>query len=255
MSLPATNVTLQSVSFERVGAWLEADTYDTISGRQADNLLIQAQGVALGILRTLSSKLIIGTTTPDIVGLQSLSQFHTIGAANNALNGGFMTLRDIDKSIYLCAPTEGSVGKGAATYALCNPKTLRELFGLMDTQSRSQSACWEEDSDLGVKIPNVRGLNWLFSDSLPLNETKGTGTNLTSIYFFKLGGPTGLKLLYGRDPNIKQVDEFGIHQYSIAINRAQNRKGLAVEAFYALFAPERATVSRLDGINPTQFAI
>lgn len=254
-SLATTDVNLNSVAFERVGAFLESDLYDSISGRQSDNMQTQAFGIVLGILRILSSKLITGTTTPDIVGLQALSASHTIGANNSAPNGGFMTLRDVDKAIMLCAPTDGVVGKGAATYALCNPKTLREFFGLMDANSRSQGISWEYDADLGVKLPFARGVTWLFSDSMPLNETKGTGTNLTSIYFFTLGGTTGLKLLYARDPKIQNVNEFGVHQYPISISKSQNRKGLAVEAFYALFSPERATVSRLNGINPTQFAI
>ncbi len=254
-SLPATDVILNSVSFERVGAFLESDLYDSISGRQSDNMQSQAFGIVLGILRVLSSRLIIGSTPPDIVGLQTLSSSHTIGAANNAPNGGFMTLSDIDKAIYLCGPTDGVVGKGAATYALCNPKTLREFYGLMDAQSCSQGICWEQDDDLEVKLPFARGVTWLFSDSMPIDEKLGTGTDLTSIYFFKLGGPTGLKLLYARDPKIQNVNEFGVHQYPISISKSQNRKGLAVEAFYALFSPERATVSRLNGINPTQFAI
>lgn len=71
----------------------------------------------------------------------------------------------------------------------------------------------------------------------------------------KLRGPTGLRLLYARDPNIQEVNEMGIHEYEIPINQTQNRRGMAIEAFYALFAPEAACVSRLNAINNTQYAL
>lgn len=250
-----TNVDLNSVAFERIGSTLELDTFDSISGRMSDNLAVQAFGIKLSILRSLSLQLIQGTASPNIIGLKSLSASHTVGAAAGATNGGFMTLQDIYTAMYLVAPTEGEVGVGAANYAISNPKTFRELLGVLDAQSRSEGITWVMDKDLGVEVPKFRGLTWLISDSVPLDETKGTGSGLTSVYFVKIGGPTGLRLFYGRDPKIQNVDDFGVHIFPIPIQKAQNIRGLLVEAFYALWAPERAVVSRLDGIKPTQFAL
>lgn len=254
-TLPATNVSLVTSSFERVGNHIELDTYDSISGRMSNNLEVQARGVKLGLLRELSDKLIEGTASPDIIGLRSKTGSSTVGANNGNANGGFMSLQDIYKALYTCQPTNDMVGGGAADCAVLNPKALRELLGLINATDHSQGGRWVEDPELGAPVFEYLGIKWYISDSVPLNETKGSGTNLTSIYFVKLNGPTGLKLLYARDPECYDVDEFGIHTYSIPINQTQNRRGLCIEGFYTLVRPERMSVSRLDGINPTQYAL
>lgn len=254
-TLPATNVTLNSVVYTRIGEHIEIDLYDSISGRMSNNMEMQARGVKLGLLRQLSSKLIEGTATPDILGLRALSASTTIGANNNNANGGFMSIQDILKAIYLCNATDDMIGGGGPDCAVLNPKTLRELIGLINATTGGQGGEWSYDSQLNASVFEYMGIRWYISDAVPLNETKGTGTNLTSIYFIRMKGPTGLRLLYARDPNIQDVDSYGIHTYEISIDQTQNRRGLCVEAFYALWAPETATVSRLNGINPTQFAL
>ncbi len=212
----------------------------------------QARGVKLGILRQLSTQIIEGTATPNIIGLRSLSNSTTIGANNNNANGGFMSLQDLYKACYLNACTDDIIGGGGPDCAILNPKALRELLGLID---KASDRFWTFDDELEASVLRFLGIDWYISDAIPLNETKGTGTNLTSIYFVKLNGPTGLKLLYARDPNIAEVQPFGIHQYPIPVNQTENKRGVSIEAFYALYAPETACVSRLNGIDPTQFAL
>ncbi|MEK7486842.1 MAG: hypothetical protein AABZ60_21165 [Planctomycetota bacterium] len=254
-NLPATDVTLNSVVYTRIGEHIELDTYDSISGRMSNNMETQARGIKLGMIRQLSLKLIEGTASPDPIGLRSLSNSTTIGANNNNANGGFMSLQDIYKAAYLTACTDDVVGGGGPDCAVLNTKTLRELLGLINAANGGQGINWMYDADLDGMVLEYMGLQWYISDFVPNNETKGTGTNLTSIYFLKLRGPTGLRLLYARDPNIQEVDEIGIHQYEIPINQTQNRRGMAIEAFWALLAPETACVSRLNGINNTQYAL
>lgn len=256
-NLPATNVTLNSVAFTRIGEHIELDLYDSISGRMSDNLEQQARGVKLGIARQLSIQLIEGTATPNIIGLKSLSNSTTIGANNNNANGGFMSLQDLYKSLYLNACTDDFIGGGGPDCAVLNPKTLRELLGLLNAApgGAGGSGVWIYDRKLNAPVFEYLGIRWYISDAVPLNETKGAGSNLTSIYFVKMSGPTGLRLLYARDPNLAEVDFMGVHQYPIPVDQTQNRRGMAIEAFYALYAPETACVSRLDGINPTQYAL
>ena len=254
-SLPATNVTLLSSLFQRIGEHIELDSYDSISGRMSNNLDMQARGVKIGLLRQLSTQIIEGVAAPNIIGLKALSGSYTIGANNNNANGGFMSLQDIYKALYFCSPSDDYLGGGAADCAILNSKTLRELLGLLNATSHSDGGKWVYNEKLGAPVFNYLGIDWYVNDFIPLNETKGTGTNLTSIYFVKLKGPTGLKLVYARDPQIEDVDRFGIHTYPIPIDQTQNRRGLAVEGYYTLVAPERETVSRLEGINPTQYAL
>lgn len=254
-SLETTNVTLNTSIFQRVGDHLQLDTYDSISGRMSNNLEVQARGIKLGLLRELSARLINGTSSPNIIGLQSKTGSSTVGANNGNANGGFMSLQDIYKALYTCAPTDDLVGGGSADCAVLNPKALRELLGLINASDHSQGGRWVEDPELSAPVFEYLGIKWYISDSVPLNETKGTGTNLTSIYFLKLNGPTGLKLLYARDPQCNDVDEFGIHVYPIPIQMNNNLRGLCVEGFYTFIRPERMSVSRLDGINPTQYAL
>jgi hypothetical protein len=252
---PATNVTLNSFEFQRIAENINLDTYDSISGRMSDNLEMAARGIKLGILRELALQVIEGVASPNILGLKSLSAANTTGAGKGAPNGGFMTLADIDLALYNVAPTDDFLGGGAASCAVLNPKTLRELVGLIQASSNSERGIWKKDDELGARVFVWRGIKWYFSDFVSLTETKGTGTNLTSIYFVKCNGPTGLRLAYARDPNIEDVNEFGIHQYPIPISQNQNIRGIAIEGFYALVAPEARIVSRLDGIDPTQFAL
>jgi len=254
-TLPTTNVTLSSFPFQRVAEHIELDTFASISGRMSDNLEMMARGVKLGILRELGTQILQGTTPPDPLGLESLTSSTTVGAANGNPNGGFMTLRDLDKSIYTVAATDDFLGGGGPTCAVLNPKTLRELLGLIEATSNSESGHWEYDHELDAPVFCFRGIKFYISDFMSLVETKGVGTNLTSIYFIKMNGPTGLKLAYARDPECQDVNEFGIHQYSIPIDQDKNRRGISIEAFYTLIYPEQGTASRLDGINPTQYAL
>ncbi|MEK7486843.1 MAG: hypothetical protein AABZ60_21170 [Planctomycetota bacterium] len=217
---------------------------------------VQARGLKLKMLRTLSQKVITGGASPDILGLEHISIGNVFGAANNAANGGFMTLQDIYQAMYAVSVTEDEMGKGGADYAICHPKTLRELMGLVDANSRSEGFTWIYDEDLEVDVPKFRGVLWLMGQ-VPTKETKGTGTNLTSIYFVKLKGPTGLKMLYAQPPQRTELDRrWGFYRYPIPMNQTINRKGLCMEGVYALLSPEgNYAVSRLNGINPTQFAL
>ena len=251
-SLTPTNVTLVSHKFERIGIHQEMDTYDCISGRGVEQMEVQERASKLGIKRELSFQLIEGIASPNILGIKFLSAGNTIGAANGNPNGGFMTLQDLYKLLYLVKVTDDDIGCGMADCLVGNNMAIRETLGLLD--QAGERAVWSYDEVLGCNVLLFCNIPFYLSDSIPNNETKGNGMNLTSVYACKMSGPNGLKLLYAVDPN-NPPDEWGCHVSHIPIQQTIDKKLSAIEAFYTLVCPESCTVARLDGVDPTQFAL
>ena len=82
------------------------------------------------------------------------------------------------------------------------------------------------------------------------DESKGAGTDLTSIYAFKLNGPTGLHVGYA--PMNGSTDPWGILTYLIADQLGICKRGAGVLGFYQMVYPELASIARLDGCDRSQ---
>jgi len=77
------------------------------------------------------------------------------------------------------------------------------------------------------------------------NETKGTGSNLTSIWAVKTTGPTGVRVLHAAGDS----SMFGIEVTDIPAQPTLSKIGKFVGGTYALLVPEDESIARLNGCD------
>jgi hypothetical protein len=100
------------------------------------------------------------------------------------------------------------------------------------------------DDELGVPVLYFNGIPVYVGQNVS-NETKGSGTNLTSIWAVKLSGPTGIRMLHSGGDSA----EFGLDVSDIPTQATVSKMGKFVGGYYTLFVPEEESLARLDGCN------
>lgn len=238
--------TRQTVTFQRIGAQVEIDIADALSSTDAgDQLELQVQALRCEILRKMGEQVIQGGGTPPAwTGFgATFTGGQLIGAGNGAANGAAPTIADIAKLISLVTASDGCVGAGADCL-VGSPKSERFLASLLAAAGETPVYVW--DRDLGVKVLQFRGKP-LYIGQVPENETKGSGTNLSSIYALKLHGPTGVHIACSALGG--GADEDGILSYLIPPQLGIGKRGAGALVFGNVVYPEAASGARLDGCD------
>jgi hypothetical protein len=233
-----------TATWVRIGEVAEVDVFDQWAASNVmDQLEVQVGARKVGCVRALGSGILEGTGGGT--ALEGF-KFHivsgqTIGAANGAANGGAPTLEDLHKLVYLATASDGCVGAGADCLVAA-PKAIRFIIKLLEDKGTTPHFAF--DSDLGVPVLHFNGIP-VYLGQNATNETKGTGTNLTSIWAVKLTGPTGVRVLHsGGDSS-----EFGIEVSDIPTQATISKLGRFVGGYYSVLVPEQESLARLDGCN------
>ena len=241
-----TAVDTETITYQRLGQHVAIDLLDNISSRSDHDAYFsqleqQVRGTKLSILRELSDKLINGSSTPGITGLErqitgSPSQGTDFAASNP------LSLDDLYRAANSCRPTDDFVGSYSGRYFISNERALRQVMHLLDSAGRSIDFTFDED--LQTEIPMIFGVPWLISDAV---STSAGSPDTTDIFVAQLEGETAIKMLYAKDAN-SECDSWGCHLYDIPLQQTSSQLLKAVVGFYVVMVPE-ATLVRLNTVR------
>jgi hypothetical protein len=150
----------------------------TRSGDGNDQTATQIASKAKSCGRKFQDQMINGDGTGDnltgMLGLAAAGQ--VLQAGNSAANGNNLTFEDLDALIDMVLDKDGQVD-----YLMMNGRTRRAYLALLRALGgTSPGDIYEMPS--GKKIPSYRGIPILRNDWIPVNQTKGTSTNCTSVF-------------------------------------------------------------------------
>jgi hypothetical protein len=249
-ALPATamDTTKVTANWLRVGDVAEVDYFHKVAASDPfDQLEVQVTAKKVGVVRALGLGIVEGGGGAGIFeGFKfRITGGQTTGAADNAANGGVPTLNDLHRLFYLVTASDGCVGAGADCFVAA-PKAVRFIAKLIEDKGGTPQYVF--DPNLGVPVLYFNGIP-VYAGQNVSNETKGTGTNLTSVWAVKLTGPTGVRVLHsGGDPSM-----FGIDVTDIPAQPTVSKIGKFVGGSYALLVPEDESLARLNGCDLTAF--
>ncbi len=238
--------TKTTLTMQRMGAQLEIDIADALTSTDAnDQLATQIQALKVAQIRKLLDQICTGDgSAPNINGFAAATDASfTIGAGNGNANGAAPTVEDVARLVGLVTASDGFAGAGPDCLA-GTEKARRFLFQLL--RASNQTVIFRWDADLGVPVMLFMGLPF-YIGPFATNETKGTGTLLTSIYALKMNGPTGLHVGYA--PMNGSTDLWGILTYLIADQLGIGKRGAGVLGLYQMVYPELASIARLNGCD------
>jgi len=241
--------TKTTLTMRRMGAQLEIDIADALTSTDAnDQLATQIQALKVEQIRKLLDQICTGDgAAPNLNGFAAATDAtFTIGAGNGNVNGAPPTIEDLARLVGLVTASDGFVGAGADCLA-GTEKAGRFLF--MPMRAANQTVIFRWGADLGAPVMLFMGRP-VYIGPFATDESKGAGTDLTSIYAFKLNGPTGLHVGYA--PMNGSTDPWGILTYLIADQLGICKRGAGVLGFYQMVYPELASIARLDGCDRSQ---
>lgn len=243
LSANAMDTTKITGNFFRIGDMAEVDVFhERSASRIVPQLEVQVGAKKVGVIRALGLAILEGNGTA-FEGLKfHVTSGQTIGAAANGANGGPPTLAEVHKLLYMVTASDGYVG-GGATCLVAAPKAVRFIINLLETASGG-SAEYMFDNELGGPVLRFNGIPVYVGQNSTV-ETKGSGTNLTSIWALKLGGPTGVRVLHSSG----ESSQFGIEMVDVPLSNTVSKKGRFVGGHYSLFVPEEECIARLEGCN------
>jgi hypothetical protein len=247
------NVVCSANVFRRVGDNVSMSLMEQISSRgrcdspvDFDQLEQQARGTKLGILRKLSSQLVVGNgVSPNLIGF---SRQVTLGHGVSLNASAPLVLQDLYKAAGRCRGTNNSIGTYGGRYFVSNEEAFRQVFFLLDNAGRTPK--WIFDYDLNSYLAVICGLPWLIDNSIP---TRMGPIDQTSIYVVQLKGYSAVRILYSEDPN-NVHDRWGIAVYDIPLQVRSNNLLQCVVGFYSLHVPEDKVIVELKNVQLNNIA-
>ena len=159
-----------------------------------------------------------------------------VGAGNDAPNGGALLLTDVDRLL-----AKITANNGKADLLVMNLPVRQKWIAAH--YSNGTKPIVEVDPATGRKVYYHGNVRVAVSDHIPNNETKGTGTNLSSMYAMVLGYQKGICGGYkpgasGQMFEIERtlVETTDTHRYRVSAQVVFGRFGTT-------------TLARLDGIS------
>ena len=244
LTATAMDTTKVTGNWVRIGDVAEVDYFHKASASDPfDQLEVQVTAKKIACVRSLGLNILEGLGGADVFeGFKfRVTSGQTIGAANNGANGGAPTIEEVHKLVSLVAASDGCVGAGADCLVAAS-KAVRFILKLIEDKGVTPQFVF--DADLGVPVLLFNGIP-VYVGQNATTETKGSGSNLTSIWAVKLNGPTGVRVLHsGGDPS-----GFGIEVSDIPAQPTVATAGKFVGGNYALLVPEDESIARLNGCN------
>lgn len=150
----------------------------TRSGDGNDQTAVQVASKAKSAGRKYQDQLIngdgTGNTFTGMMGLVAAGQ--TIGADNGAANGAPLSFEDLDALIDLVTDKDGQVD-----YIMMHGRTRRKYLALLRALGGTSPGDVYTMAS-GRQVPAYRGIPIFRNDWIPINQTKGTSTNASSVF-------------------------------------------------------------------------
>ena len=150
----------------------------TRSGDGNDQTATQIASKAKSCGRQYQQQMITGDGTGDnmtgMMGLVAAGQ--TIFANNGAANGANLSFEDLDALIDLVTDKDGQVD-----YLMMHSRTRRAYLALLRSLGGTSPGDIYTMAS-GRQVPAYRGIPILRNDWIPINQTRGTATNATSVF-------------------------------------------------------------------------
>ena len=178
----------------------------------------------------------MGLPFSDPRGLSTLVDIsQTIGAGNDAPNGGPLLLTDVDRLL-----TKITANNGKADLLVMNLAVRKKWIAAH--YANGTKPIVEVDPATGRKVYYHGNVKVAVSDHIPNNETKGTGTNLSSMYALVLGYMKGICGGYkpGQNGQMFEIERV------LVDGSDQHRYRVSAQVVFGRFGT--TTLARLDGI-------
>ncbi len=171
---------------------------------------------------------------PEGIRGQSIAA-QTVGASDDAANGGPLLLTDVDRLLALIRSNNGRADVLVMNMAVRQKwEKAHDDKGLQPRGERNPVTGLEDFYHGRVRV--------VVSNHLPSNETKGTGTNLSSMFAVVLGNGKGL--CGGWKPGMS--GEFFEIERVLVQGTDQHRYRVSTQVTFPLFS--RRALARLNGI-------
>lgn len=150
-----------------------------------DQMGVQIASKAKSAGRQFQQTMVVGTgasdTFPGLATLVAAAQLYGAGAAASGTqagtaNGAALNFEDLDLLLDLIKDKEGK-----ADFLVAHSRTLRQLRKLMRTGGGNTALDLVTLPD-GSNVLSYNGVPFFKNDWIPINQTKGTATNATTIY-------------------------------------------------------------------------
>ena len=214
---------------------------ETIYSSPTDTDIVQMELDAKlkNIRYAIGNALVNGTAIPasndprGLITLVDLSQ--TVGASNEAPDGGPLLLADVDRLL-----TKITANNGRADLLVMNLAVRKKWIAAHYLQGTKPTV--EVDPSTGQKVYYHGNVRVAVSDHIPNNETKGIGTNLSSMYALVLGYMKGI--CGGYKPGLNG-QMFDIERVLVTVTDS-HRYRVSAQVVFGRFGT--TSLARLNGI-------
>jgi HK97 family phage major capsid protein len=209
------------------------ETMDDTNDQLATQISLKAK--ALG--RKFQKTFVAGDATGTPLEFDGLVNLVEAGQTINAdTNGAALTLGMLDALV-------DKVPNGPDALVM-NPAVRRQFVNLLRTVGGGTDAAMMQLRNFSRPILTHNGIPVLINDFLPVDETLGTGTALSSVYAVRMNELDGLHGLYGGDSAGIRLEQIGTVQNKDAWRyRVKWYVGLALKSTKSL--------ARLQGVTTT----
>ena len=211
-------------------------TRSNINDQKAAQVMSKAKNIGL----TYRNQMINGDGTgANIEGLLSLLPAGQTNTTISGANGGALSFEMLDWIIDNVKDKGGIVD-----YIQMNSRTLRSYFALL--RGLGGAGIGETVTlPSGVQIPAYRGVGLFRNDNLPINQTKGTGTALTTI----IGGSLDDGSMSVGIAGLTAIGNAGIRITEVGEKEAADETITRVKFYSGLALFSELGVAAVDGIN------
>ncbi len=233
---PATTYDLKRVYVDLLLDTFSEEIYRDDSPENVKVLQAELDAKLVNVRYKLGDSLMNGTGgANDPQGVKTLAvSGQTVGANNDAVNGGALLFTDVDRLL-----NKVTAGGGRADALIMNLAVLNKWKALHYPGSLPRVGVDPVSGDRCFYHGNVK---ILVSDWIPNNETKGSGTNLSSMYAVVLGYGKGIAGVFKPGGSGKM---FEVERVMVAGND-QHRYRVSCNVTFVKHTD--AALARLDGI-------
>lgn len=211
------------------------------TSHRQDQFALQIERKAKAVGRTFRNAIINGdeTANPDEFDgwLNLVAAGQVVGANADAVNGGDFTLEDMDRMVDLVESDDPAV-------IAMNKRSIRFYKKLLRTAGGVDSAMLQLETFGGGAVLTFAGIPVLPNDYIPHDQTKGSGTDLTSMFCATFGEMVGIMGIVPDEDAGIEVENLGT---------LHNRNAQAIRVLWYVGQTLYATkgLSQMNGIINT----
>mgnify|MGYP006928492170 CR=1 FL=1 len=227
-------------------ATVAAGSVGKVYGHNRDQWIEVTRGV--GVLSADSSAAVtFSGGTSEFDGVFALLKGQTsriIYANSDATNGANISLADLDRLEKLVKAPK------AQKVFICGDRTMSSIEALMRAAGGATMMEYA-----GTQVQSYKGIPILYSDYMPITQTRGSASTCSSVICTTFGEDGGLCAFYTpEDPepvaNAIRVDTgvMGINTYDLGISGTAHKNTVRVVTHVALANPNTIKIAQLGGV-------